>query len=198
LFLAKPAFDPLLAAVPDDADDADEEDLLLLTQRTQRARELLISLDCSQPRQYSFRSRYWVKPRQPSFFHHAVERYYEEVDWLTHYRIDKDTFYELLAAVTHHIEKQDTRYRLAVSPGQRLSCMLLYLATGSCMLLYLATGITMQQVASMEGISISTVQCCMHECARALNDRLGQSLWFLGFSHAWRGIHTHADRVDTS
>ncbi len=67
LILAKPAFDPLLAAAPDDADDADEEDLLLLAQRTQRARELLISLDCSQPMQYSFMSRYWVKPRQPSF-----------------------------------------------------------------------------------------------------------------------------------
>ncbi len=64
LILAKPAFDRLLAAAPDDADDADQEDLLLLAQRTQRARELLISLDCSQPRQYSFRSRYWVNEAQ--------------------------------------------------------------------------------------------------------------------------------------
>ncbi len=63
LIFAKPAFDPLLAAAPDDADDADEEDLLLLLLLlAQRARELLISLGGSQPRQYSFRSR------QPSFF----------------------------------------------------------------------------------------------------------------------------------
>ena len=103
----------------------------------------------TQPRSYTFRSGYWMKPRQQSFFHTTVDPFYDPSDWFTHYRMSKSTFHEIAnAMIVPLIQRQHTNYQAAIIVCQRLSVTLLYLATG----------ITQQQVASMEGISQSVVQ----------------------------------------
>ena len=44
--------------------------------------------------------------------------------------MDEPTFLELLSLVTPIIEKQDTIMRTAITPHERLTCTLRYLATG--------------------------------------------------------------------
>ena len=82
---------------------------------------------------------------------------------MRHYRMSKATFHEVADAIAPRVGRQDTNYRKAITVCQRLSVTLLYLATG----------ITMQQVASMEGISQTTVQRCVHEVCRAIQSELG-------------------------
>ena len=118
------------------------------------------------PRQYTFHNSYWMKPRQPSFFWGTVHKYFDRRDWLLHYRMDKATFFEVLESIRHLIGLEDTNWRAAVTAEQRLSCCLLYMATP----------ITQQQVASLEGISQTTVQRCVHECCRAIVSQLGPQL----------------------
>jgi hypothetical protein len=138
----------------EDSEDSEDDDAELMMLMSAQAGQLV---DLAQqygvvPREYTQRSAYWVKPRQPSFFFTTVEPFYQRGDWLTHYRLDRATFYEILEQIKPLIERQDTNYREAVTAEQRLSCTLLYLATGT----------TMQQMASMEGISIPVVHRAVH------------------------------------
>ena len=128
-----------MTTVGGDAADEEDEELLLLFNGSQIA----MLMEETQPRSYTLRSGYWMKPRLQSFFHTTVDTFYDPSDWLTHYRMTKSTFHEIANAIAPLIQRQHTNYRAAITVCQRLSVTLLYLATG----------ITQQQVASMEGIS---------------------------------------------
>lgn len=51
-------------------------------------------------------------------------------DWRNYLRMDEDSYVMLLNLVTPIIEKQDTILRSAISPHERLTATLRYLATG--------------------------------------------------------------------
>ncbi len=156
--------EPLQTHGSKNEDDADDDEFILMLMASHTAQFLDLARQYGVlPRDYVHRSPYWVKPRQESFFYSTVKPFYERQDWLTHYRIDRDTFYEILAQIQPLIEREDTNYREAVTAEQRLSCTLLYLATG----------ITMQQMASMEGISIAVVHRAVHACCHAIVEVLG-------------------------
>ena len=55
---------------------------------------------------------------------------FEPQDWLNYLRMDEKTYDQLLSCVTPYIKRQDTNMREAVSPHQRLSATLRFLATG--------------------------------------------------------------------
>lgn len=54
----------------------------------------------------------------------------EPDDWRNYLRMDEETYVELLNIVTPLIKRQDTMMRLAITPHERLSATLRYLATG--------------------------------------------------------------------
>lgn len=54
----------------------------------------------------------------------------ETTDWFNYLRMSESTYLELLGLVTPYIEKQDTCMRQAISPHERLSATLRFLATG--------------------------------------------------------------------
>ncbi|MPC62302.1 hypothetical protein E2C01_056386 [Portunus trituberculatus] len=82
------------------------------------------------------RRRYWVKlwmaRKHKSVFNNLLkemcledrQRFYD------YHRMSWENFSELLQVVSPFIKKQDTKMRKAVSPAQRLSITLRYLATG--------------------------------------------------------------------
>jgi hypothetical protein len=54
----------------------------------------------------------------------------EPDDWRNYFRADEESCIQLLQLLTPYIKKKDTNMRLAISPHERLSAMLRYLATG--------------------------------------------------------------------
>lgn len=79
--------------------------------------------------------RYWSKNwllKRQTFSHINLleELRLEPDDWRNYLRMDEETYVELLNMVTPLIKRQDTMMRLAITPHERLSATLRYLATG--------------------------------------------------------------------
>lgn len=72
-------------------------------------------------------SRKWLLKRQ-HFSHIRLLR--EPDDWRNYLRMDIDTYTYLLELVTPHIIKENTCMRTAISPHERLTATLRFLATG--------------------------------------------------------------------
>lgn len=78
----------------------------------------------------------WVKEwrsRRPVFSHISLLKELEQsspADYKNFLRMDPSVYKELLEKVTPYIEKQNTLMRDAISPDERLSVTLRYLATG--------------------------------------------------------------------
>ena len=51
-------------------------------------------------------------------------------DWRNYLRMDENAYNELLQMITPIIERQNTVMRISISPHERLSCTLRFLATG--------------------------------------------------------------------
>lgn len=78
-------------------------------------------------------SRRWLLRRREESVAFRLMRELREEDpaTLRHWiRLDREQFEELLAQVTPLIEKQDTNMRQAVTPAERLTLTLRYLASG--------------------------------------------------------------------
>ena len=54
----------------------------------------------------------------------------EPTDWRNYMRMDEPTYFHLMELVTPLIKKQDTHFRQAISPHERLSATLRFLASG--------------------------------------------------------------------
>ena len=76
-------------------------------------------------------SKQWLRKRQTySHVNLMKELILEKDDWFNYIRMDHDTYLELLSQVSPLIEKKNTRMREAISPHERLSATLRFLATG--------------------------------------------------------------------
>ena len=76
-------------------------------------------------------SKQWLRKRQKySHVNLMKELAIEKDDWFNYMRMDHDTYLELLRQVSPLIEKKDTCMREAISPHERLSATLRFLATG--------------------------------------------------------------------
>ncbi len=79
--------------------------------------------------------KYWVKNwllKREKFSHINLlnELRSEPEDWRNYMRMDEATYLELLQLVSPKIEKQSTVMRQSISPHERLSATLRFLATG--------------------------------------------------------------------
>ncbi|KAK4321236.1 hypothetical protein Pmani_007505 [Petrolisthes manimaculis] len=80
--------------------------------------------------------RHWVKPwmarKSKNVFNNLLKEMYleDQQAFYDYHRMHRKNFAELLELVSPLIKKQDTKMRKAVSPAQRLSITLRYLATG--------------------------------------------------------------------
>lgn len=76
-------------------------------------------------------SRKWLLKRgQYSHINLLKELSTESNDWRNYLRMDATTYNRLLALVSPYIKKDDTCMRKAISPHERLSATLRFLATG--------------------------------------------------------------------
>lgn len=77
----------------------------------------------------------WCKPwllKRDSLSHEGLlnELRLEPVDYFNYLRMDEQTYSELLSLLTPLIKRQDTVMRKAISPHERLTATLRFLATG--------------------------------------------------------------------
>lgn len=88
-----------------------------------------------QGRRKTKKRRVWMKEwlQKRSRFSHTNllnELRFHPKDWHNYLRMDEDTYSKLLAIVSPFIERQDTVLREAISPHERLTATLRFLATG--------------------------------------------------------------------
>lgn len=79
--------------------------------------------------------RVWVKEwlqKRNSFSHTnlLIELKVNPKDWHNYLRMDEETYLELLSIISPLIRKQDTILRQAITPHERLTATLRFLATG--------------------------------------------------------------------
>ena len=103
--------------MPDlDSDDLGNVALLLKADRKRKQRS---------------KCKSWLQKRDKLSHNVLLEELRSEPeDYLNYLRMDEPTFLELLSLVTKIIVKQDTMMRTAITPQERLTCTLRYLATG--------------------------------------------------------------------
>lgn len=93
-----------------------------------------VALEVSKKKQKRKRSKWvktWLKKREEYSHANLLNTLRLEVDDYRNYlRMDEDTYIELLNLVTPIIKKQDTIMRKSISPHERLSATLRFLATG--------------------------------------------------------------------
>ena len=76
-------------------------------------------------------SKQWLRKRLTySHVNLMKELMLEKDDWFNYMRMNHETYLELLNQVSPFIEKKDTRLREVISPHERLSATLRFLATG--------------------------------------------------------------------
>jgi len=102
------------------------------------------------------RRRFWCKSWLQKRDHYSDMRLLRELqennpdDFKNYLRMDETAFSELLTAVTPYIVKHDTVMRPAVSPKERLTAMLRFLATGRQLEdLKFSTGISPQSLGKI-------------------------------------------------
>ncbi|XP_037820472.1 uncharacterized protein LOC119609671 isoform X2 [Lucilia sericata] len=100
-----------------------------------RTEEYCIAIALAQAikqKQQNKRKRLWMNEcfRKRNQFTHEKLLHELKLGTTSDFTIDEDSFEEILTLVGPKIQKQDTQMREAISPAQRLTITLYYLATG--------------------------------------------------------------------
>lgn len=74
--------------------------------------------------------REWLMKREQFSHVNLREIRHEPNDWRNYLRMDIETYCRLLKLVTPYIEKKNTNMRMSISPHERLTATLRFLATG--------------------------------------------------------------------
>ena len=105
-----------------DFSDSDSDDLL----------EIAICLSAKQPRKRSKWCKSWLLKRgELSHGQLIQELRLEPRDYANYLRMEESTYLELLSMVTPFIKRKDSLWRNAISPHERLSATLRFLAKTS-------------------------------------------------------------------
>ena len=78
-------------------------------------------------------TRSWIRRREERGAYHQLIREIAVEDapaFARYFRMDKEKFNDLVGRISIHIQRQGTIMRAAISPGERLTVTLRYLATG--------------------------------------------------------------------
>lgn len=132
-------------------------------------------------------SKQWLLKRQKySHVNLMKELAIEKDDWFNYMRMDHDTYLELLSQVSPLIEKKDTCMREAISPHERLSATLRFLATGR----------TYSDLKFTTIISQPSLSAIIPETCAAIYKCLGPKyLKFPSTQHEWEEIAKEFERV---
>jgi hypothetical protein len=74
--------------------------------------------------------KWWVKPGSTAWFSDFLVRQYDRERWIHHFRMLKESAFDLCNALWPHIERKDTRYRCAIPVEIRVTTALYKLAHG--------------------------------------------------------------------
>jgi hypothetical protein len=72
--------------------------------------------------------RWWVKPRSMAWFSYFLVRQYDRQRSIQHFRMSKESVFDLCSALKPYIERRDTRYRCAIPVEIRVIAALYKLA----------------------------------------------------------------------
>ncbi|KAM3849873.1 uncharacterized protein ACN63O_020368 [Diretmus argenteus] len=95
-----------------------------------------------------------------------------------YFRLSRDQFDGVLAVVGPTITRQDTTYRRAISPAERLSICLRYLATGD----------SYQSLAYQFRVGVTTVSCIVPDVAKAIWDGFVDKYMAMPQEEEWMAI----------
>ena len=103
--------------------------------------EAIVSITCvhllNTPSKKRRRHRWWVKPiiaqrNQEGSMRILLSKGPSDGFYYEHYlRMSKENFIFLLEKIESHLQKPDDKYRKSITPSEKLSVTLRYLATGS-------------------------------------------------------------------
>jgi hypothetical protein len=74
--------------------------------------------------------RWWVKPRSMAWFSYFLVRQYDRQRSIQHFRMSKESVFDLCSALKPYIERRDTRYWCAIPVEIRVTAALYKLAQG--------------------------------------------------------------------
>ncbi|XP_047525993.1 protein ALP1-like [Pieris napi] len=140
------------------------------------------------------RRRVWVKKYRRKFGHlpmlKEIRENYPE-DFKNYLRMDGDNFDCLLELIRHRITKQDTVMRKCITPEERLSATLRYLATGR----------SFEDLKFSSGISTSALSKIIPETCKAIYETLRKDyMRFPTSKEEWleiaKGFHDHWNFVN--
>jgi hypothetical protein len=74
--------------------------------------------------------RWWMKPRSMAWFSDFLVRQYDRQRWIQHFRMSKESMFDLCSTLRPYIERRDTRYWCAIPVEIRVTAALYKLAHG--------------------------------------------------------------------
>ena len=116
-----------MASIGTDAEEQTDEQALLFLLLVRRRRRL------AAVRSRHIWERSWIRRREGRGVYGTLLRELDAEDpemFRRYHRVDRESFRTILAMVSPHIQKVDTNMRVSITPGQRLSATLRFLATG--------------------------------------------------------------------
>ncbi|XP_054827409.1 uncharacterized protein LOC129324266 [Eublepharis macularius] len=106
--------------------------------------------------------RFWARERSQDWWERIVLTTWDNDQWVECFRMDRETFMELVCVLRGRIERQHTNMREPVSVEQRVAVTIWVLATGSC---YRVAG-------DQFGLGASTVATIVLEVCEAMEVEL--------------------------
>lgn len=94
------------------------------------AAAVAVKIKFSKKKRSKWAKEWLLKRKQFSHVNLLCELRLEPGDWFNYLRMDEETYLELLTLVTPLIQRQDTFMRQSISPHERLTATLRFLATG--------------------------------------------------------------------
>ncbi|XP_054831617.1 uncharacterized protein LOC129327162 [Eublepharis macularius] len=76
--------------------------------------------------------RFWAYDRSRDWWERIVLTTWDDGQWLECFRMDRETFMDLVSVLRRRLERQRTNMREPVSAEQRVAVTLWFLATGAC------------------------------------------------------------------
>ncbi|KAI0222158.1 hypothetical protein LSAT2_026572 [Lamellibrachia satsuma] len=116
-----------MASIGTDVEEQTDEQALLFHLLVRRRRRLAAA------RSRHIWERSWIRRREGRGVYGTLLRELDAEDpemFRRYHRVDRESFRTILAMVSPYIQKVDTNMRVSITPGQRLSATLRFLATG--------------------------------------------------------------------
>ena len=102
--------------------------IVYLRRRRLRMGKFILYLSAIGQQKFRSQRSIWAKKRMQNFWFETVCYHWNDDDWISNLRMNKESFYGLLRQIEEHITKKDTNFRRSVPADVRLAVCLYFLS----------------------------------------------------------------------